>query len=107
MSSRLWPPLTNARKSSMQAAISSAGRRAACWRTKVMNAVHAKLIALVAGLRKAVHVKDECVAGFQLHARGGRLRLQEHPQRQTGRFNTKHAAAPNDDCRAVAGVMNS
>src|SRR6266702_5614294 len=70
------------------------------------DAVHAVLTGLVAGFRKTVRVKEERVAGFELNGCGGKLRFEEHPQRHTGRFNTKHATTPNDDCWAVAGVMD-
>lgn len=36
----------------------------------------------------------------------GKLCFEEHPQRQTVRFNTRYAAAPDDDCGAVSGVMD-
>src|ERR1700687_4961519 len=93
-SSRRGPAPAKARRSSRQAAISSAGGRTASWRTKVMTrSTPYSSPPLRASERPSVEEKR--VADLQLHARGGELAFAEHPQRHTGGLDAQRAALPD------------
>ena len=106
MSSKHGPPLINARRSSTQAAISSAGCRAACWPHQRHDAVHRHTHRSRCGLPKGRPCKGRACRHIPVARVWRKTLFRKHPQRQAGGFNRKHAAAPNDDCGAVAGIMD-